>query len=178
MHIDAGARGWLLATAKNNYWRIASWYDLDDLIQDGFLVWYKVVNHYAWRPRGRAHIMALFKTAYVNHIHDLSKHRSRLHEQPISVLIDGWTMDDLDQFLPPEDGIETSVANAPPMLQPLLRQLFECDPRKLRSLYRWRGSKRETTNERFCRLVGYNPSDINLVGLLYDYLQGATHGNG
>jgi hypothetical protein len=93
--MDNGARHWLLRTAKLNLWRVATFYDLSDLIQDGCLVWCKVTSKYerqAGTTLKRAHLMALFKRSYMNHLHDLANERTKLQEVLVSDLIAGSSM--------------------------------------------------------------------------------------
>lgn len=81
MDMDQGARAWLARTARKNYWRVSDWYDLDDLIQDGYWHWYRIINKYPYitKPRmtrnARRIIMGLFQRTYTNHLHDLAKRR-------------------------------------------------------------------------------------------------------
>jgi len=60
--------------ARKNMYRMPSYYDLDDLIQDGYWVWYQLLS----RPRyavltDKPQVMNLFKMAYASWIHHLSK---------------------------------------------------------------------------------------------------------
>lgn len=57
------------ATARRHMWKMNHYYDLEDLIQDGFLCWYKVCDKYADDVDRSKHLMALFKTTFLNHIH-------------------------------------------------------------------------------------------------------------
>jgi hypothetical protein len=75
--MDMGARRWLVKTAYKNLWRVHSFYDLDDLIQDGHMMYALVVQRYP-QAKDPPHIMRLFQITFLNHIHDLSKHQSRM----------------------------------------------------------------------------------------------------
>lgn len=58
--------------AVNNLWRVASWYELDDLIQDAAFVFFKLKARYP-RVVDRPHLMALFTISLRNHINGLSE---------------------------------------------------------------------------------------------------------
>ena len=74
--MDDGAKFWMLKYAKQNLWRVPDWYEIDDLIQDGFLHYQRIAKKYR-KVKTPAHIMALFKRTYTNHIHDLSGRRTK-----------------------------------------------------------------------------------------------------
>lgn len=63
------------AYAFRNYWRVARMYEPEDLIQDGYMIYAKCRQHYqsSREVTERRHFMALFKTSFTNHIHDLAK---------------------------------------------------------------------------------------------------------
>lgn len=74
--MDRGALKWLTKTARQNLWRVQSWCDLDDLIQDGHLCWHRIITRYpdAVEP---AHRMRLFQTTYLRYLHTLSRRTVR-----------------------------------------------------------------------------------------------------
>ena len=47
---DAGVRGWIVKTAYKHYWRVSSYYEFDDLVQDGYLCYAKCLR--TFRPKG------------------------------------------------------------------------------------------------------------------------------
>lgn len=85
-YLDAGMRAYIAKFARRNYWRIASWYDLDDLIQDGFFCYAKCRARYVLElktlpeiptsPDHRKLMMRLVMTAFTRHVHDLSIDRT------------------------------------------------------------------------------------------------------
>jgi hypothetical protein len=124
--------------------------------------------------------MRLFKTSYLNHLHDLSKactiaRREVLAEDQLPLIDDTdddvWTRLGLDADL---NEFGRVIAEAPSMLQGLLRALLRDGnalPR-LRALYRiYRDGTRDTLNARLCRTVGINPDDADLAGELKAYLR-------
>lgn len=191
--MDAGARAWLLKTAKINYWRVADWIEFDDLVNDGFVCWARVVARYeraTGRVRRRSHLMSLFKRTYSNHIHDLSKGKTR---QPVEVKITDIAVrsnrgvgiprhirEDQGEMLSwnyldvPGDLFEYErlIIEAPPILKNLLTVLLQDGPSAtLRAAYRVaRTGERETTNERLCRLIGANPADYDYASALRSFL--------
>lgn len=62
--------GWIKNHAARNHWRMAGWYDLDDLVQDGVMVAYKCRERYG-TELDPPHFMALVKKAFFSHIGQL-----------------------------------------------------------------------------------------------------------
>lgn len=61
--------GWIHNHAKKNLWRVAAWYEIDDLIQDGLMIALKCRDHYGdVEPK---HYMRLVQTSFYNHMGQL-----------------------------------------------------------------------------------------------------------
>lgn len=166
--MDRGAVGWLHTTVKQNYWRVASWMDYEDLIQDGFYFYCRITEKYP-NVTTPSHRMALFKTAFTNHIHDLAKKRTRDSSLSSRESDLGVSLPTLAEQTEPESP-DTSliIATLPDVLRRLI-VVLQTDER-VRKPYRRRGAVRETTNERLCRLVGVNPDSVNILALLHLHL--------
>jgi hypothetical protein len=44
--LPASVAGWIRNHSVKNYWRVAGWYELDDLVQDGILKAYQCIDRY------------------------------------------------------------------------------------------------------------------------------------
>jgi hypothetical protein len=79
--------GWIINHSTRNFWRVADWYELDDLISDGLLVAYKCRERYGepGKDLDPPHFMALVKTSFYRHIGDLL--RVSRAEQEVTVRI-------------------------------------------------------------------------------------------
>lgn len=155
--MDAGARNWLLKTAKTNYWRVAAWIDLEDLIQDGYMLWISTRRRYTsaiFLP----HVMRLFQVTYINHIHDLARENSRLLEYTFSQFDDqaAWAITNLEACEFSE--LLRLMAEAPGHLKSILVALHVKD-RALRSRVRTNGV-RSTLNERLAHTINASPSEL------------------
>lgn len=173
--MDEGAWRWLKSTAYKNYWRVVSWYDLDDLVQDGVYCYYRVVKKYP-HVNERRHLMALFQRTYLGHIHDLANSRTRLNELPVSSLVldpDKDPLDFLEHLCGPVFEHSSFMIELSEMPKPVhaVLLLYSSDEmlEKLRRPYRRYETGRETLNSRLCRLSGYNPAWINLVAWVQNY---------
>lgn len=137
-YFDAGLRGWLKTTAVAEHWRVASWYDVDDLVQDGYICYIKCRDRYTFSPpmiegyqdlrlkRGhepnktqRQHFMSLVQRAFRNHVHTLSCKYPVLREQPLSDVVregkpdEPVTMEELVPVVPEEISALYAIVNAP-----------------------------------------------------------------
>lgn len=181
--MDPTTRAWLVRVAKKNYWRVAHHLELDDLLQDGFVVWHRVQQRYREEGRDHAHIINTFKRAYRNHLHDLSRARSKAPPE-LQLLDDELDADAYEVHAPRHrvehlaplefGGQELAVAlqQAPFRVREVLKLFNDEQAREsMRKPYRQRGDgSRETLNERLCRLAGFNAARVNLVDLLHSYL--------
>lgn len=190
--LDGGLQGYIFKTASKNLWRVASFMDLDDLIQEGYLAYAICVKRYAYgeRIRGvkntsekdcRRRFMKLFKVIYANRITNLANAKRK--SVPQSLFTDlgtaehEFSLERLSNILGTDQGIayiNALIAQAPEEVKKLLRlfcsedglkQLQNVPARDLTTL-----EHRESPNQFFCRLVGLDPKQVNLVKLTRDLL--------
>src|SRR6185312_11865843 len=129
--LDAGMRGWIVRTAKREYWRVAQLCDFPDLVQDGYLCYAKCRRAYL-DPRPdltgtrdeKRWFQSLVKTTYTNHIHTLAAKHKGVSELPASQLAaDDSGEDAVWARLPsqPELGtLQALVASAPAEIKQLM----------------------------------------------------------
>lgn len=171
-NMDQGVRGWIFSTARSNLWRVSSHIDLADLVQDGWLVWHRVCVKYP-NVTQQKHRMALFKTAFTNHIHDLSKKKSRLEVFREADLAEEFerALEGIDPSSDPDLGFV--ITQLPRSLKRLLQRAIETDsPHRPRYSLTSKLHTRETTNERLCRLAGLDPAKRNVHTAIIEYLAG------
>jgi hypothetical protein len=175
--MDDGARIWLLREVRRQYWRVATWYEIDDLVQDGLLHYHRVATKYA-HVKDRPHIMRLFQITFINHVHDLSKRKGKQIDLPISTYISNPLSENtiLDR-VGTEDSMnlalfKASLAKAPkPVIDVINLLTTEYGRRCLCAQMRvYTNGVRETLNDRLCRLCNYDPKVTDLVGTVRSYL--------
>jgi hypothetical protein len=166
-NMDQGVRGWIYKTARENLWRVSGHIEFSDLVQDGFLFWHRICVRYP-NVTETKHRMALFKTSFTNHIHDLSKKKTRLDlvnesdlDTPIESMLEGE-----DPSADPNLGF--IVRELPPALFRALSRCIESNsPFRIRLDH-----SRETTNERLCRFAGLDPTKRDVQAAVLRYLNG------
>lgn len=159
--LDAGIKGWIINTSKKNLWRVPSWYDLDDLIQDGYIC-YASCNLRYKAVKEQRHFMALVKVTFINHIHDLSKVRTRLPEEalpPEAMAFQGVVQSEAPFF--------TLVKQLPGELVALIEHLLSDKPKP--AYKQFPDHTRETTNQYLCRLLGIDPNAVNLATVFREH---------
>lgn len=171
---DEGVTGWIYNQAKKHYWRVSSWYDYEDLVQDGIL-WFFICRDTYPEVANLEHFMALFKRCYSNHITDLAYHRTRLTETPVSTIIDeAHESAFLDGILGKEYPVAellSQLVHAPREIKQVFELLLtDTGLAKLAEPYQRVDGIRETTNERLCRFLGYDPDRIDVLGRVRAYL--------
>lgn len=160
MIMDQGARHWLLKTVRAEFWRVSGWCDLEDLIQDGHMIYAKLSRRYP--DANASHRMTLFKTSVANYLHDLAEKRSRSVDlYPGNIALGSLSDEAGGRAIgaqPEASTFAVLVATAPAPVKAVLSLL--ASDAKLRV----RGG--EKVNDRLCRLTGLNSAEIDLVGML------------
>ncbi len=172
LDMDDGARLWLYKTCHRQFWRVSGWYEFDDLVQDGFMKFYQIRIRYG-EVKDPPHLMALFKVAFINHIHTLAAKRSYgaeacyMEDAPDAVA--SWEVASVEESWAP---LLTAIADAPaPVLQLLEKLASSPKLPSLGSVYRRRrDGTRETLNERLCRLIKLDPKVFDLTSMLRQVL--------
>lgn len=181
--LDAGMRGFIVNTARRNFWKIASWYDLDDLIQDGMVCYYRCYRRYRFltvrrhpSQNDKRHFQSLVGRAFENHIISLAWKRSRLPEVTAASItgLEDETSSVWENLCPPQDEEATLsilLRQAPKEIKMLLDLLVNdaADGFWRVPGRKWVQRRRETTNEHFCRRLGLDPSKLDLVTKLEQY---------
>jgi len=174
--MDKLTQRWMIGHAARNYWRVASFIDLEDLIQDGHMVFWRVRRKYLGKRSG-AYIVNTFKASFINHIHDLATARSRapLELHFFDNLLTEENARDADRMMPIEPEVQTflaSLAAAPFRIREALAVFASEEGReRLRRPYRLRADgTRETVNERLCRIAGFDPQRVDLSTSLREFL--------
>lgn len=169
--MDQGARLWIYKTARENLWRVSGHIGIDDLVQDGMLFWHRIITRYP-NVTETKHRMALFKTAFTNHIHDLSKKKSRLDcvvEADMEVSIDSIIEGD-DPTQDPD--LAFIIAQLPPAIMRVLTRMYEGEDPPYRH---YLDGTRETSNARACRFAGLDSSKRDVHSAVLQYLRGAKN---
>ena len=165
--MEPSVQRWMRKVAHSNYWRVADWYDVADLLQDGWMCWQIVLTRYP-KVRDSHHLTRLFQTTYVNYIHKLANRRTATPEQTLAMEQDYARAEQL--LIDNHAELMTFLAEAPPPVRHLLRAI-DADPALLaRPLRRTANGRRESTNSWLCSLIGLNPEAIDLATMLNGYL--------
>jgi len=170
--MDQGALGWMIRTARKNHWRVSAYIDLDDLMQDGYFYWLRIGSRYP-DVKDQPLRMRLFQTAFNNHLTNLATRRTR---QPNFLPLMVQQLEEEAGRTPEHELIElppTTIAYSDHgICRNLVRRAIEAlgsdaGAAAWRAPYDRRADgTRETTNERLCRIVGVDPTQINMLAVL------------
>ena len=152
--------GWIYNHSRKNYWRLAAWYEVEDLIQDGLMIAYKARERYG-SDLDPPHYMRLVQSMFRNHIGDLLRRMRGFDDRTkLADLAGGGTEERaIDQLAEPtehEGDFSRLVAELPVALRKAVHFYLKGDVAKLRRSLRVRLDKPdETEGERFERLTGF-----------------------
>lgn len=182
--MDVRARAWMVTVAADHFWRVAAWYEFDDLIQDGHMIWWKLIQRYEReqrRIRSRAHMGQLFKRSFLNHIHYLAnKKRGVLSERRVLDLLphidNPAEYDALGVITSVRDessDFDRVVAEAPGPLRALLNVMIAgtgvkawCSSCRVNA-----DGTRTTTSSKFCSMLGIPDDGGAIAEDLWRYLK-------
>jgi len=144
--MDDGVRKWIARTARKNFWRVHSFYELDDLIQDGYICYLRVRAKYpsATKP---AHIMRLTQITFLNYIQDLARRRTTERRVLMTEALCSYAMVEQEPHV--------IMQSAPEYVQRFFRFMQSDGPEKLQKPFRsnHKGRGRETSHRRLCRML-------------------------
>lgn len=173
--LDKGLRAWIRKIARKNHWRVASYLTVKDLEQIGMEHFCRVLDRYG-ADLDKPHFVRLFQVTYINAIHDLARAKRRqIDEIPASQLSDHHPDKTFETLLGAANDIQTLVAlfvKAPIEVKAVVSHLLsDAGQALLRNTpFLWRNGRRETTNQRLCRILGLDPTKYDIESLLGDYI--------
>lgn len=185
-YLDAGMKGWIVNTAKREYWRVTELCDLQDLVQDGYLCYAKCRCAYpklsgVKNPTKdhRRQFQALVSMAFANHISSLAVKHKGVSVQAVSQLMRAGEIDDgtlLEQLMPSQPEQATFLAllaSAPAEIKQLIELLISdgLDLLKFERKRTHRRLLRETTNEFYCRILHLDPITHNIAEQIRTYFR-------
>ena len=160
--MDQGARNWLHKYARRQYWRVAAWIDYDDLIQDGYIEYLEVLRRYpqATEP---SHKMRLFQLCFRSKIEDLVRANTKQVDDARSDIVD--LNDNASMIIPDFSTLHALLIKAPAEIKAALALLADDKAREelQKPFVKYDNGRRETLNERICRLVGIDCKKHDLV---------------
>lgn len=169
---DAGAIAWMHSYARQNYWRVAAWMDYDDLIQEGYAAYYEVRWRYptAVEP---AHIMSLFKLCFSCIVTDLSRKKTKQQDDARSDIVE--TYEGSSAIVPDHSELHAMLIKAPKVIQDVIALLT--DDKRVdevsKPFERYANGRRETLNDRVCKLLGLNSKEVDAIKEVRMYLKSA-----
>src|ERR1043166_3474936 len=150
-YMDEGLKRWIHSTDRQNLWKVGAWYDLDDLVQDGYMVYCKCLKNFKKgdNPENEepARFMAYFKFAFMNHLRDLANSRTRTLDNSFSDVSTERDEEVAALEIPfhEEASLHMALVQAPKEIVEVLSVLVQ-DAKDAGSYLRTRLRKRKTAN--------------------------------
>lgn len=163
MEMDRGARLWMLQYARRSFWKVSSYIDLDDLIQEGYLAWHRVSIRYP-NITERRHMMSLFQRTFCNLIVDIAKQRTK--EAHLNIQFTQEIYEYNNRMSEHEvSTLYVMLQQAPTPVRKVVELLStEGGRKRLCTIYRmYSNGQRETTNDRLRRLTQEQGDIVKMV---------------
>ena len=146
LSFEPSFEGAVVGYAKNylakHVWRVQPLYELDDLLQEAFLLFVKLQDRYTFKSN--KHFMGMWKRCLHNWFVNLALHRTTRREES---LVEDTPCSNVGKA---NDWYQ-HVSEAP---EPVKRLIDAVESRKRRPRRSKRTGNRETTNKYLCRIAG------------------------
>jgi hypothetical protein len=172
MFMDDGARNWLFKHAKRNYWRVAAWIEFDDLIQEGYVEYCEVLKRYPQAVEA-SHKMRLFQLCFRSKIEDLVRLNTKQVDDARSDIVEVYESPAM--IIPDFSNLHALLIKAPDLVKAALNLLNDEKMRDelVKPFERYDNGRRETLNERFCKLLNKDPKSVDIIRQLRMHFAGA-----
>ncbi len=176
LQLPSSVVGWIYNHSRKNYWRLASWYEVDDLIQDGLMFGYKCLNRYGVPgiDIDPPHFMRLVQTSFRNHIGELIRNKYKRGDDVTVGLADLRRDKTEEQILelvsqPAEclQDFAVLIAELPEQLRKAVMLFFS--DKGARQLRRVKLNSDETVAEKLAKATGF-PIDKDFEEELRSYI--------
>jgi hypothetical protein len=163
--MDEGARKWLFKYVSKNYWRVAPWIEFDDLIQEGYVQYCVVLQRYPDAVTA-PHKMSLFKLCLRSYVENMVRANTKQVDEAVSDL------ESLREFpkMQADESFELRalLIKAPDLIKSVIELLKDSTilEELIKPLGHYDNGRRETLNDRMCKLLNKNPKKIDVVGQL------------
>lgn len=171
--------GWIVNFARKNYYRVAEFMDLTDLVHEGFDCLLDARRRYShYEPRRFSNTVKLM---FSNQIPYLLNRNIRMpvgHLRRFSDMVEPEKVAAAAERLIGEDEdarLRQVIADAPPRVKLILEAYLDPEhpmqDRLMRDLRRFRNrAGRETLNEKLCSIVGADPDKVDVRQEIREYL--------
>lgn len=180
---EGPVQGYVLNFLRANYWRVKGSMEFQDCTQEAYELFLRLERKWPVLDSPK-HFMALFKTSWVRHFHDLSNDDTDLRSMLLASQL-GGSFDDDNQYqdlinsIPGEldcDGeLKRLLDQSPPDVRSALA-FFLVAPQEVvdAAFAAWRGAKRkkEGGNKMLCQLLGL-PEGHDIIGRISSHFGNA-----
>ncbi len=147
---EGPTKAWVQGFINRNIWRCDRIHDADDLLQDAYLTYLRVVSKYP-KVRGQAHFMSLFRRALHNEMHDRARYMKRKRELNEDTSVDACELPGRIGEVSNNGYLAMLLEQAPDPV----REALVCIAQNPPSLYQATGYH-ENLNMRLRRVLGYD----------------------
>ncbi len=160
---------------KKNYWKVETLMDYEDAVSEAKLQFTRTILRLEKRNcaiENEKHLMSLFKTSWSNHFITLANKATKerfvttSYSDDTQQLLLDQLCDDLNNL----GELEVLLDDAPSEIKQILHLLLYSPMEIVDTIRAHFFTNREKSNVLLCRLLGKNPTTVNLVQKTLDYL--------
>ena len=174
---------------RKNMWRFWGMHEFDDLLQEAACVFYEVRRDYADKVDFPQHLMAIFKTALFRKVvYDMSQKARKKSDRELIECMISDTVGETGEYVPfsklervalqgdfnPYSSSHMSILlkEAPKQVQQVFSLLTSMTTEVATAIETAQKAKRRAcfNNKHLCDLLGYDSSEIDLVGMCQEYM--------
>lgn len=167
-HSFETVRPYVINHLKQNYWKLESYMDWDDAINEAQLQFIRTVVRLEKRNckiENEKHLMSLFKTSWANHFTTLTnKATKERFVQTQNTVDDGVDLtdtliSDLDNF----GFLSVLLETAPPEVKQVIQIFLKASDTLVEELQRELHKDKTKCNRHLCRLLNRDPATTDLI---------------
>lgn len=166
-HSFETVRPYVINHLKKNFWKLESYMDWDDAINEAQLQFVRTIKRLEKRNchiENEKHLMSLFKTSWTNHFTTLTnKATKERFIQTQNSLTDEDLMDTLISDLDNNGIVQVLLDTAPVEVKQVLQMFLKSPDELVQKLQREFKRNEKICNEHLCLLLNRDPQKINLL---------------
>ena len=172
LNFKGEVEGWVVNFMSDHYWRVENLMEREDLMQEARMLHHELVGIYSGKVDGPHHFMALFKTSFKRHVHDLStkntRHKVTAASPYIEMYEDGDEVNIIDQQVGEVDNpgfLSSSFSDFSDEVREVLSIMLAAPVEvvELVSSAVITGKRQNLANQCICNLAGRDPDHEDLI---------------
>ena len=165
-------QGWAVNFCSENAWRVSATMELNDLLQEAYLTYLKVVEKYGKTAKNGPHFMRLYQTTLRNRVTDLAWDASEVYTKTKREEVAEFSLESVMGDSDNDGYLSVLIQQAPTEVKMVLNMILNAPQEFVEvTMASWRRGDNRMSNggcTRINRALGLDP-EINVMQLVRDY---------